>query len=72
MKKYTIKQIKSSKSAIIVHPCFGTLGMEIEKASSKTIEGLVWDNGKHDNMPEDYRGEYVYMCFPITCIKKLY
>lgn len=77
MKKYTVSQIKKAKEAIIVFPTMGTLLMDIKKVVNIknygwVIEGLVWqsDNNAY-NMPEDYRGEYEYMSFPISCIKGL-
>jgi len=75
MKTYKLKDIKKAKSAVIVHPFFGTLSMEIKKVlpKEKIIEGLVWDEVGHNqfNMPPDYHGQYEYMNFPFTCIKKL-
>ena len=75
MKQFTLKQIQGASGAVIIHPAFGTLYMSIKKVLPKKgiIEGLVWnETGYYQyNMPEDYHGEYEYMNFPFTCIKKL-
>jgi hypothetical protein len=77
MKKFTPKEIKKAKEAIIVFPTMGTVLLEIKKVLNVknygwVVEGLVWqEDSDAYNMPEDYYGEYEYMNFPISCIKKL-
>jgi len=74
MKKYTIDEIRKARSAVIVHPVFGTLYMQnlTVLPGRKIVAGLVWnEEWCNPFMPEDYYGEYIPMNFPITCIKKL-
>lgn len=73
MYNFTEEQIKQAKGVLITYPGFGTLYMHIEKVLDGYVEGLVWDDSGSGSsyLPDDYRGQYEYMNFPISYIKNL-
>jgi len=59
--------------ALIIHPSVGSIWLSNCEIKNGCIVGDVWnDSGRNSNLlPEDYRGEYMTMNFPISCIKKM-
>lgn len=58
--------------SLICHPLIGSVWMRDCTIDGDTIVGSVFDDGKCGSsyMPEDYRGEFVTMNFPVSCIRK--
>ncbi len=56
-------------AALINHPAFGSLWLENARLEGDSVVGDAWDDS-HAGVPEDYKGEYVPMNFPKSCIRK--
>ena len=59
--------------ALINHPCIGSLWMSNVRLRDGFVEGDVWDSGESGSpyLPDDYRGEYLLMNFPVSCVRKV-
>ena len=57
---------------LINHPQFGSIWLSDAKIEGKYVIGEAWDATGVGSplLPDDYRGEFVTMNFPITCIRK--
>lgn len=57
---------------LINHPQFGSIWLSNAKIKDGFVEGEAWDNTKVGStyMPDDYRGEWCTMNFPVSCIRK--
>jgi hypothetical protein len=68
---YTAQQVALAKEVLITYPWFGTLSLQVRKVANGYVEGLVWDSTMAGSpyYPDDYRGEYQYMNFPVTCVR---
>ena len=58
-------------SVLVNHPNFGSIWLKDAKIECGFVEGLVWSESSRWNMPDDFRGEYIAMNFPISCIRKI-
>ena len=58
---------------LVNHPAFGSLWLENAEIQDGYVVGDVWDKSGVGSglLPDDYRGQYVPMNFPITCIRKI-
>lgn len=69
-----VKKVNKGDSVVVFYPGFGSVEMKDCEVKGKFVRGLVWNTGAvgSGNMPEDYRGEWEMMNFPLTSVTKVY
>lgn len=58
---------------LIRNPYFGSLWLSNAEWHGDYVVGDTWDNGDAGSpyMPDDYRGEWATMNFPLSCVDKV-
>lgn len=64
----------SDVSVLVVYPRIGSVWLDDVRWHPDHVEGSVWDYSDCGNpyLPDDFPGEPVWMCFPLSSVVKVH